>query len=271
MYLSATLFSLSALVASVTAHTLVWGVWINGVDQGDGRNIYIRSPPNNNPVLNLTDPAMACNVDNRGISLEVPQWVSVKSNDSLTFEWYHNTRDDDIIASSHHGPIAVYIAPAASNGSGPVWTKIFDDTYTTSWAVDRLILAHGQHTVVVPDIPAGDYLFRAEIIALHQADVLYDQNPLRGAQFYISCAQITVTTNGTDALPVGVPFPGAYTDASPGIVWNLYNNSDPTQYVAPGPAVWADAKGGAIALVGIPILPNVTSSAVPIAAATGDV
>lgn len=22
---------------------------------------------------------------------EVPQWVSVKSNDSLTFEWYHNT------------------------------------------------------------------------------------------------------------------------------------------------------------------------------------
>ena len=66
MYLSAALFSLSTLVASVTAHTLVWGVWVNGVDQGDGRNIYIRSPPNNNPVVNLTDPAMACNVDNRG-------------------------------------------------------------------------------------------------------------------------------------------------------------------------------------------------------------
>ena len=34
-------------------------------------------------------------------------------------------------------------------------------------------------------------------------------------------------------------------------MWNLYNGSDPTQYVAPGPAVWADAKGGSIALVGI--------------------
>lgn len=60
------------------------------------------------------------------------------------------------------GPIAVYVAPAASNGSGPVWVKLFEDTYTTSWAVDRLITAHGQHTVIVPDIPAGDYLFRGK-------------------------------------------------------------------------------------------------------------
>lgn len=68
MQFTAALFALASLVASVTAHTLVWGVWVNGVDQGDGRNLYIRSPPNNNPVLNLTDPAMACNVDNRGTS-----------------------------------------------------------------------------------------------------------------------------------------------------------------------------------------------------------
>ncbi|EKM52808.1 glycoside hydrolase family 61 protein [Phanerochaete carnosa HHB-10118-sp] len=253
----AALAILSSLVASAAAHTRVWGVWVNGVDQGDGRDIYIRSPPTNDPVVNLTDPAMACNVDNR----VVPQWVSVKSNDSLTFEWYHNTRDDDIIASSHHGPIAVYVAPAASNGSGPVWVKIFDDTYTTSWAVDRLITAHGQHTVIVPDIPAGDYLFRAEINALHQADVLYDQDPLRGAQFYISCAQITITPGGDETLPAGIALPGAYTDSTPGIVWNLYNGSDPTEYVAPGPPVWTDALGGSIALVGIPVLPNTTSSA----------
>ena len=79
-----------------------------------------------------------------------------------------------------------------------------------------------------------------------------------------------MTTNGTDPVPVGVPFPGAYTDSTPGIVWNLYNGSDPTQYVAPGPAVWADAMGGSIALVGIPILPNVTSTAVPTPEPTGD-
>lgn len=156
----------------------------------------------------------------------------------------------------------MYIAPAATNGSGPVWVKIFEDTYTTSWAVDRLITAHGQHTVIVPDIPAGNYLFRAEINALHQADALYDQNPLRGAQFYISCAQITVTSDGPDTLPEGIALPGAYTDSTPGIQWNLYDGSDPTKYVGPGPPVWDDALGGSIALVGIPVLPNVTSSAV---------
>ena len=77
-----------------------------------------------------------------------------------------------------------------------------------------------------------------------------------------------MTSNGTDALPEGIAIPGAYTDSTPGIQWNLYDGSDPTTYVAPGPAVWADAKGGSIALVGIPILPNVTSSAVPSATAS---
>ena len=47
------------------AHTTVWGLWVNGADQGDGRNVYIRSPPNNSPVVDLTSDAMACNVDNR--------------------------------------------------------------------------------------------------------------------------------------------------------------------------------------------------------------
>lgn len=65
MKLSAAFAVLTSLATSVTAHTLVWGVWINGVDQGDGRNVYIRSPPNNNPVKDLTSDAMACNVNNR--------------------------------------------------------------------------------------------------------------------------------------------------------------------------------------------------------------
>lgn len=57
--------ALVSLVASAVAHTTVWGVWVNGVDQGDGRNVYVRSPPNNNPVKDLTSDAMACNVNNR--------------------------------------------------------------------------------------------------------------------------------------------------------------------------------------------------------------
>ena len=65
MKVAAAIAILASLATSVSAHTLVWGVWVNGVDQGDGRNVYIRSPPNNDPVKDLTSDAMACNVDNR--------------------------------------------------------------------------------------------------------------------------------------------------------------------------------------------------------------
>ncbi|KAF8661362.1 hypothetical protein AX16_001456 [Volvariella volvacea WC 439] len=250
-----TFYYLAAFVASVSAHCTVWGVWVNGVDQGDGRNTYIRSPPNNNPVKDLKSSALACNVNNRGrnpgLESIVPRSVSVRAGDLFTFEWYHDIRNDDIIAASHHGPVAVYIAPASSSGSGPVWTKIFEDAWDGTWGVDRLITAHGQHSVIIPDIPAGDYLIRAEIVALHEADALYSQNPLRGAQLYMSCVQITVTSNGSLSLPGGTSFPGSYTDSTPGIQFNLYlGGPPPSTYVAPGPAVWSGAAGGFIGLVG---------------------
>ncbi|TFK74936.1 glycoside hydrolase family 61 protein [Pluteus cervinus] len=241
-----TIVSLAATICAVNAHTTVWGVWVNGVDQGDGRNIYIRSPPNNNPVKDLTSDALTCNVNNR----VVPKSVSVRAGDEFTFEWYHDDRDDDIIASSHHGPVQVYIAPAESNGAGPVWTKLFEDGWNQSWGVDRLILAHGQHSITIPDISAGDYLLRAEIVALHEADALYSQNPIRGAQLYMSCVQVTVTSDGPLTLPGGTSFPGSYTDTTPGIQFNVYK-APASSYIPPGPSVWEDTAGGAISQVGL--------------------
>jgi cellulase len=66
---------------------LVYGVHVNGADQGDGRNRYIRSPPNNNPVKDVRSDAIACNV-NGGSA--VGSFVSVAAGDRVTFEWYHN-------------------------------------------------------------------------------------------------------------------------------------------------------------------------------------
>ncbi|KAJ7589027.1 glycoside hydrolase family 61 protein [Mycena floridula] len=239
----ASLAILASFVVNSYAHTRVWSVWLNGVDQGDGRSIYIRSPPTNDPVKDLTSSAMACNVNN----VAVPKSVSVNSGDKLTFEWYHDTRADDIIASSHHGPIQVYIAPASSNGAGAVWTKLFSDGFNSTWAVDRLLTSRGKHSIDIPNIPAGAYLLRAEIIALHEADVAYTANPLRGAQNYMSCVQIQVNSAGTQTLPGGTSFPGSYTSTTPGIVFNLYKGGpDPSTYVAPGPAVWSGAAGGSI-------------------------
>lgn len=69
------------------------------------------------------------------------------------------SRGDDIIAASHHGPVQVWIAPAP----GDDWTKLFSDGYSNDqWGVDKLIAAGGQHSVIIPDIPAGDYLLRGK-------------------------------------------------------------------------------------------------------------
>lgn len=92
----------------------------------------------------------------------------------------------------------VYIAPTSSNGAGDVWVKLAEDGYDAgTWAVDTLIANKGKHSVTLPDLASGDYLLRAEIIALHEADVAYSANPARGAQFYMECVQISVGAGGS--------------------------------------------------------------------------
>lgn len=56
----------------------------------------------------------------------------------------------------------------------------------------------------------GEYLLRHEILGLHVA------GNLNGAQFYPSCAQITITGGGS-ANPTGVALPGAYQPRDPGV------------------------------------------------------
>lgn len=85
--------------------------------------------------------------------------------------------------------------------------------------------------VPVPkDLAPGDYLLRAEAIALHAA------GSEGGAQFYMTCYQITVSGDGT-ATAETVSIPGVYKAADPGIEINIYQAM--TEYVAPGPAVYA--------------------------------
>jgi lytic cellulose monooxygenase (C1-hydroxylating) len=77
-------------------------------------------------------------------------------------------------------------------------------------------------------LKAGDYLFRAEVIGLHEAEVSYQSNNARGAQFYPSCTQVRITSGGSASPPGGISFPGTYRPTDPGIVFNVYNN--PTSY-----------------------------------------
>ena len=82
------------------------------------------------------------------------------------------------------------------------------------------------------DIAAGDYLLRAEALALHTAGALGQ------AQFYMTCYQLSVFGGGS-ATPETVTFPGAYKASDPGIHVDIH--SALSSYVVPGPDVY---KGG---------------------------
>ncbi|CCF39912.1 endoglucanase hydrolyse internal 1, partial [Colletotrichum higginsianum] len=110
MRFSFTAAALSALVGYSAAHTLTLDLYVNGkpTGDGDGRAIggngakkYIRSPPNNNPVKDITSPDIVCNVNG---AKALTDFVPVAAGDDVSVEWYHNTPGDDIIDLSHKGP-----------------------------------------------------------------------------------------------------------------------------------------------------------------------
>lgn len=89
-------------------------------------------------------------------------------------------------------------------------------------------------------ITPGQYLLRAEIIALHSA------SKSMGAQFYMGCAQIKVASAYSGSI-MGqtVSFPGAYRQDEPGVLVSIYDKmgnpkGNGTPYKIPGPAVWND-------------------------------
>ncbi|KAH7238648.1 glycosyl hydrolase family 61-domain-containing protein [Fusarium tricinctum] len=266
MRFSATAAAL-AMATTVSAHAQVYGLWVNGKDQGDGRSTYIRSPASNSPVKDLSSPNLVCNVNG---GKAAPKFAKAAAGDEVTFEWYHDNRGDDIIDGSHKGPIITYVAPYTENdGTGAIWTKIAEDGYDGSeWAVTKLIKNKGKATFTLPSaLKAGKYLVRQEIIAHHESNDAYNVNPARGAQFYPSCAQIEVTGSGTAVPDEKFDFNKGYTYSDKGIVFDIYNFSG--SYSIPGPAVWkGTSSGSGSSSETKPETPAATSAAAEAPAAT---
>ncbi|KAF9444446.1 lytic polysaccharide monooxygenase [Macrolepiota fuliginosa MF-IS2] len=227
-----------AVAAVANAHFTMQYIWNNGVDEG--QNNYIRVPPNNNPVTDVTSTDITCNVG--GTSGSSVSTASISAGATITFEWHQHAQrtGEDAISGGHKGPVQVYIAKAPStaasfDGQGAVWTKIYSsgliDPASQQWATDVVNANSGKHSVTIPaSLPAGEYLLRAEIIALHVA------SSYPGAQFYIGCAQVNISGGGS-ASPPKISLPGSYQGSDPGITVNIYNNLQ--SYTAPGGAVWS--------------------------------
>ncbi|KAF2500549.1 glycoside hydrolase [Lophium mytilinum] len=241
-----TITALLSLPLLATAHTIAQRVSVNGNDFG--QLVGIRSPDSDNPIQDVNSGNMACNTGfHSPVSSKV---IDVPVGAKVGVMWGHviggaqSAGDpDNPIAKSHKGPVIFYMAKvdnAASSGtSGLKWFKVSQDGLDSSgqWGVDRMISNSGWTYFTMPScLASGNYLLRAEIIALHSASTQGQ------AQFYMECAQINVTGGGS-ANPSTVSFPGTYSATDPGILINIYDNSgNPTgggkPYTVPGPAAF---------------------------------
>ncbi|EIN08693.1 hypothetical protein PUNSTDRAFT_154785 [Punctularia strigosozonata HHB-11173 SS5] len=222
----------ASLVASAAAHATFQEIWINGVDYG---STCVRLPLSNSPVTDVTSTDIACNVDPTPSNGVCP----VSPGDSITVEMHQQPNDrscaNEAIGGAHYGPMLVYMAKVddatTAVGSDAGWFKIAEMGMPSNnpdyWGTEVLNDNCGHYTVTIPkDIAPGNYLLKAEVIALHVA------GSLGGAQFYTSCYQLQVGGSGT-ASPSTVMFPGAYAATDPGILINIYQSL--TDYTIPGP------------------------------------
>jgi hypothetical protein len=227
------ILAVTAILHPVLAHWNFESLIVNGVDTAPYE--YVRRTKNSNgPIENVASPDIVCN--NGGNDVDVRSSTKthkVKPGDQVGF------RVRDIWG--HPGVQQVYIskAPGAVSdytGNGD-WAKIY--ALTTSnltadpiwWAPFVINQGIRNFTFTLPNLTPGQYLLRAEGLALHSAGAF------GGAQFYIGCAQIEVTGTGNGVPSPTVKFPGAYNGREPGVLvglwWPPLRN-----YTAPGPAVW---------------------------------
>jgi len=237
--------ALAALAArQAMGHATFQQLWVNGVDKGAE---CARVVPSNSPVTNVGSNDIRCNANTSPASSN----CAVSAGDVVTVEMHqHNDRScaNEAIGGAHHGPVMAYLTKvddAATADGSTGWYKIFENSWKKNpsggggsddfWGNKDMNNCCGLVDIKIPDdTPAGDYLLRAETIALHAA------GGSNGAQFYLTCYQLTVEGSGS-ASPPTVSFPGAYSASDPGILVNIYTQLD--NYVAPGPSV---VEGGTV-------------------------
>ncbi|CAI6341169.1 unnamed protein product [Periconia digitata] len=222
-----------SLNSLVSAHWTYDRLIVNGEAIGEPWQ-HVRHHTNGNvPLQNVNSTDMICNIN--GQSGATTETYPVVAGDTLGF-----TIADTF---GHPGPQQVYLSKAPGDvkeydGSGD-WAKIYTLSYTLNgtgggsdgilkWATHR---AQTFEFKLPSETPAGEYLLRAEGLALHAA------HKANSAQFYVACAQIKVTGGGAGVLEPTIKFPGGYKWDSTGVLipefWSKMTN-----YTSPGPQLW---------------------------------
>lgn len=118
------------------------------------------------------------------------------------------------------------------------WFKISEKTNDGSidnWASDTIVSTLKWSFDIPSDLAPGGYLVRHEIIAMHSTGA---------PQVYPYCFQANLIGSGSAVPTDTTTFPAAYNLNDDFKTWNLYNGQSPSEFVAPGPAVYGGGSGG---------------------------
>jgi len=238
--------SAALLLKAIDAHSIFVQLTAGGTTYPVGHGI--RVPSYDGPINDVSTNYVACNGGPNPTTGD-SNVINVKAGETVQATWRHtltSTPSNDniyVIDPSHKGPTMAYLKKVSDAvtdvGYGGGWFKIQEaglNVATQGWAVTDLISNAGKHSITIPScIPNGQYLLRAELIALHSA------GSSLGAQLYMECAQINVTGGTGTANPSTVSFPGAYGQSDPGILINIYQTLN--SYTIPGPAPFTCGAG----------------------------
>jgi lytic cellulose monooxygenase (C4-dehydrogenating) len=136
--------------------------------------------------------SVACN-GNPNPTTATSKVIDVQAGSTVTAIWRYmltttGSAPNDVMDSSHKGPTMAYLKKVSDaktdSGVGGGWFKIQQDGLDSSgrWGTEKVINGQGRHAISIPScIEPGQYLLRAEMIALHGAG-----SP-GGAQLYMEC------------------------------------------------------------------------------------
>jgi cellulase len=178
-------FTLLAAASAASAHTIF-------VQLDAGGKVYpvshaIRTPSYDGPITNVASNDLACN-GGPNPTMKSNEIITVTAGTTVKAVWRHTLTSGpgDVMDASHKGPTLAYLKKVdnalTDSGIGGGWFKIQEDGYNNGqWGTSTVITNGGNHFINIPScIPNGQYLLRAEMIALHGA------GSSGGAQLYVS-------------------------------------------------------------------------------------
>lgn len=168
---------LAAAVGLSNAHTIFSSLEVKGKNYGVGTGL--RVPSYNGPITDVSSSSLACNGDPNPTTGSSAV-IDVQAGDTVTAVWRYmlgttGSAPNDVMDISHKGPTIAYLKKVGDaktdSGVGAGWFKIQEDGLSGGvWGTDKVVNGQGRYDIKIPScIAPGQYLLRAEMIALHGA------------------------------------------------------------------------------------------------------